>query len=90
MGRVILEFTVSDVTGRNSKPAELMHHNYVGETGLEPAKLSGSQNRRDTNFATLRIAIIYKKFKNLSILDFISAVPRFDEISFRTYDLLLR
>ena len=27
----------------------------VGETGLEPAKLSGSQSRRDTNFATLRI-----------------------------------
>lgn len=67
MGRVRLEFTVSDVTGRNSKPAELMHHNYVGETGLEPAKLSGSQNRRDTNFATLRITIIYKNSIELTI-----------------------
>ena len=58
-----LELTTSDMTGQNSKPAELTHHNYVGETGLEPAKLSGSQNRRDTNFATLRIIIIYKNPK---------------------------
>ena len=62
-----LELMTSDMTDRNSKPVELTYHSYVGETGLEPAKLSGSQNRRDTNFAALRITIIHKNSVELMI-----------------------